>query len=414
MKGHREDAARNSKESSLFLVGARLARGAEKSKQLDIEVRGGKIVSIGPNLKIATGARRLDLQGCLILPGLINAHDHLEFNLFPRMGHGPYRNAGEWGRDIYRPDRPPILNHLRISLATRLCFGAIKNLLSGVTTVCHHNPYHSSFSKNFLVHVPKSLGWAHSLEFSPDLTERFRETPSDWPFVVHLGEAIDGVGHLEIGRLERLGALTSRTVLVHAVALGRRGLRIVREKGASIVWCPSSNVFILGRTLQRDVLNSGIPVALGTDSALSGTGDLLEEIRFAHRVSGISAWRLYDMVTCGAALVMRLHRGEGTLAEGGVADLLVVKDSGLTPASTLFQLSAREMEMVVVGGRVKLASPQRLDSLPPRVRASFHSVLVGEKQQLVFIAIDVPRIFREVKPILGSVDLAHKSIESAA
>ena len=41
--------------------------------------------------------RALDLSGFLILPGLINAHDHLEFALF-RLGKGPYRNFVEMGR----------------------------------------------------------------------------------------------------------------------------------------------------------------------------------------------------------------------------------------------------------------------------------------------------------------------------
>lgn len=238
--------------NSWVLVGGRVACGPRKSERLDLEVRSGKIEAIRPSISVRPNARCLDMRGCLILPGLINAHDHLEFNLFPRLGHGPYPNAGAWARDIYHPTQSPVREHLRVPLPTRLCWGAVKNLLSGVTTVCHHNPYNPHvFSRNFAVRVPKRFGWAHSLEFSPDLTERFRRTPGDWPFVLHLGEAVDRGGRAEILKLKELGALDHRTVLVHAVALGRQGLQLAREKGASLVWCPSSNIFILGRTLER-------------------------------------------------------------------------------------------------------------------------------------------------------------------
>jgi cytosine/adenosine deaminase-related metal-dependent hydrolase len=84
---------------------------------------------------------KLDLDGHVVLPGLINSHDHLEFNLFPRLGRGVYPNATEWARDIYHPERSPIREQLQVPKPVRLAWGGLKNLLSGVTTVCHHNPY---------------------------------------------------------------------------------------------------------------------------------------------------------------------------------------------------------------------------------------------------------------------------------
>ncbi|HYK90162.1 MAG TPA: amidohydrolase family protein [Acidobacteriota bacterium] len=397
--------------NSWTLVGAKIACGPVEVRRRDLEARSGKITAIRPST--SSRLQLLDLRGCLILPGLINAHDHLEFNLFPRLGRGPYPNAGAWARDIYHPDVSPVREQLGISLEGRLRWGAVKNLLSGVTTVCHHNPYNPAvFSGDFAVRVPRRFGWAHSLEFSPDLTRRFKRTPRAWPFILHLGEAVDRGGRQELLRLDSLGALDHRTVLVHAVALGKPELNLAHKRGASVVWCPSSNIFILGRTLNREALESGVPIALGTDSAMSGKGDILEEMRLARRIARISQSRLYEMVTRDAARIMRLRQGEGSVIEGGSADLLVVRDRGEDPASTLLKLRTGEMEMVLVRGEIKLASPRCLEQLPATVRRRLHPVEVaGNRGRIVFVAADVPSLFGEVESVLGSVMLAHKRLE---
>jgi cytosine/adenosine deaminase-related metal-dependent hydrolase len=400
--------------NSWILTGARVACGPQKSDRLDLQICSGKILAIDPSIKVQRNVRRLDLDGCLILPGLINAHDHLEFNLFPRLGNGPYPSASAWAQDIYQPYQSPVKEHLSIPMGTRLRWGAVKNLLSGVTTVCHHNNYHRHiFSGNFPISVPHHYGWAHSLEFSPDLEVRFRQTSRNWPFILHVGESVNSDGKREMHQLDALGALDDRTVLVHAVALGARDLQVARARGASIVWCPSSNIYLLGRTLSEAAHKSGIPIALGTDSALSCKGDLLDEIRFARQVGGIPPSRLYNMVTLESAQIMRLKEGQGNLIPGGTADLLVVKDSSQSPASALVKLRTGAMEMVFLRGEVKLASPDRVKQLPPELRPSMHLIeIAGRKKSRAFIAVDLPSLFRNIEPIIGSVVLAHKKMKN--
>ena len=49
-------------------------------------------------------------------------------------------------------------------------WGGLKNLLSGVTTVAHHNAFSGAvFTPDFPVRVVERYGWAHSLAFSPDV-----------------------------------------------------------------------------------------------------------------------------------------------------------------------------------------------------------------------------------------------------
>src|SRR5882672_9283031 len=101
-------------DASMILRGARVAIGPEETAELDVEIVGGRLRSMRKPVRPAKGVSTLDLGGHLLLPGLINAHDHLEFNLYPRLGNGPYANAGSWARDIYRPNESPVKEQLEI------------------------------------------------------------------------------------------------------------------------------------------------------------------------------------------------------------------------------------------------------------------------------------------------------------
>src|SRR5262249_35190895 len=123
-----------------------------------------------------------------------------------------------------------------------------------------------------------------SLAFSPGLVECFLRTPRRWPFIVHAAEGTDRQARDEICRLDRAGVLGPQTVLVHAVAADGDVLNLISRRRTSVIWCPSSNHHTLGQTIRRECLQSGVPAALGTDSALTGEGDLIDEIRIARKL----------------------------------------------------------------------------------------------------------------------------------
>jgi cytosine/adenosine deaminase-related metal-dependent hydrolase len=70
------------------------------------------------------------------------------------------------------------------------------------------------------------------------------------------------------------------------------------------------------------------------------------------------------MVTGDAAAILRMQDGRGEIRQGGVADFVVVRDGGRSPAATLLDL--REIEMSVVRGRIRLVSERFQQFAGPR------------------------------------------------
>jgi cytosine/adenosine deaminase-related metal-dependent hydrolase len=366
-----------------------VARGATGSECLDLTIR-GRLLHFG------SAAPAVNLEGYLVLPGLINAHDHLEFNLFPRLGRGPYPNATSWAADIHRPGDSPVREQLRVPKPVRLWWGGIKNLVAGVTSVLHHNPYQPEvFGPDFPVRVVERFGWAHSLRFSPDLAGRYAATPADAPFLIHACEGSDAQARDEVYQLDAAGVLGVSTVLVHGVALDAAGLALARRRGVSLVWCPSANRFTLGQSLSHDVLKSGIPIALGTDSAMTGEGDLTDELRVARRDADLA--HLYRMVTTDAARILRLQSGEGEIRDGGVADVVVVADRGQSPAEALFDM---QPELVLIGGRIRLASEAMAGRLKAFPFQGFQALRIEGRGRWL-IDGDVPALAQSVRDVLG-------------
>ena len=316
----------------------------------------------------------VDAGGAWVLPGLVNAHDHLELNHYGRLKfRDRYCGASQWIEDMRpRLAADPGLRDARSRpLADRLFIGALKNVLSGVTTVAHHNPFYRELRRAMPVHVLRKYGWAHSFflagrpagargEAGGDIQERFRSTPAGVPFFVHLGEGVDADAWAELPRLEALGCLQSTTVLVHGIAIDRDGWRRVARAGAGVVWCPASNAFLFGETIdlaRRGGAWSTPRIAIGTDSRLTGSIDLLDELRAAREASPVPSSELLAMVTTHAADLLRQPRA-GRIAAGGPADLAVIPPAADDPGDALLRTTRGDVRLVVVGGRPMVADPE--------------------------------------------------------
>ena len=296
----------------------------------------------------------VDLNGAFIYPGFINAHEHLALNHLPHLKwQESYTNVAGWIADM-RPrlsSEPALQASQSVPMRDRLFIGGLKNLLSGATTVCHHDPWHWSLSCPFPVRLVSQYGWSHSLGIDGEsIAQTYRRTPPDWPWIIHAAEGTDQTAGEEFQQLDQLACLGPNTVLVHGLGLDSAQLKQLLATGGALIWCPSSNQFLFHTTADIRPLIASQRVALGSDSRLTGSLDLLSEIQIAWQTQQVDAQTLFRMVTVDAANILRLPHA-GQLAPGSLADFIIVPASRPDPFLNLIHTDRSSLRLVMLGGR---------------------------------------------------------------
>ena len=352
--------------------------GSEELLSGSITVHDGRTFSIRSNSTYHLSKSRIDLSGFTLFPGLVNAHDHLEFALFPRLGNPPYHNATDWAHDIHKNFSTTIEMHTDVPLEVRLWWGAIRNLLSGVTTVCHHNPYHPVFDDpNFPVKVVKNFDWAHSLTFSPGITKTHKQMLPPKPFIFHACEGVDALAYDEFIQLLDMDLIDDKTVLVHGLAMTDLDIKVLNNRGASLISCPTSNQFLFSATPSARHLKLIQRLSIGSDSSLTAQGDLLDEIRFCSQTLNLSSAKLLECITTSSAEILLLNNGEGRIDPGFSADFFAVPSFTGSPSRRLCLISWQDVELVVVNGSIRLASESMIQRLPPQLTKHLSFLLVN-------------------------------------
>ncbi len=280
--------------------------------------------------------------------GLINAHDHLHRNHYGRLGAPPYANAYEWARDIQSRNRIEIARGRKLPRREALLHGAWKNLIAGVTHAFHHDDWEPDFEIGFPLNVIK-LPTADSLGMTPAPLMR----PAG-PSAMHVAEGVDAAAAEEIRELDRRGFLTPDFMAVHAVGADDDGVIALRRAGCAVIWCPSSNRFLFGRTACPALLAEGADVLLGTDSLLTGEGTILDEMRVARR--DMSDARILDAV--GPLAARRLCVGPMPFAAGASADIVVSR-------YPILESRAEDVMLVMADGVLRVLEPELAAALRP-------------------------------------------------
>ena len=345
----------------------------------------GRIAAVGPDAAVPRpdGAAHLALGDAALLPGLVNAHSHLELTALRGLVRGLPFPA--WLQTVRALKRAVDEEGLRASAR----WGVLEGFAAGITTtgdtgsgrqvapalaelggrgVAYHEVYgpdpaqctevvadlegaldglaacesdrvtvglapHAPYTVSepllaAIVAVATARRLKTAMHVAESGEERALVEEGRGPFADDLrsrGIRVQARGCSTVGWLERVGLLACRPLLIHCVTAGSDDFRIARRWGATAVHCPWSNAVLgHGRADLTAMREAGLPVGLGTDSvAAGGRLDLFAEARFAALGAELSPREMLRLVTADGAAALGLE-GVGTLERGAWADLAAV------------------------------------------------------------------------------------------
>jgi guanine deaminase len=128
---------------------------------------------------------------------------------------------------------------------------------------------------------------------------------------------------------DKLGLLTPRTILAHAIHLSKAEMDLLSERQCRVAYCPDSNFFLKsGEFNYPAIYGRKIPVGIGSDVAAGTQLSMLyhaKQANFRQSSHTIKPERLLYHITLGNAAVLGLEDRIGSLEQGKEADLCFLR-----------------------------------------------------------------------------------------
>jgi len=376
----------------------------------------GKLGIKGEKISSPGGAVKLDLkENSFVYPSLINTHDHLQGNYRPPVGPAPgsfYLTWLPWDNDLKASDT--FKERSQLTREDLYALSGYKCLFSGVTTVNDHFPH--KLNSKILPTLPVraiqeyciehecssyDLKWGDGIE-----AEHKRAVKNKWPFITHLSEGFDEEAMYSIEKLESKKALDDHCLFIHCIGFSDEDIQKVAKAGASISWCGFSNMFMFNVTAKiRKMLKAGVNVTIGTDSSATGSANLLAEIKYDRELyrslygEELDAETIFKMTTINAAKAFWMQDKTGSLDEGKLGDILVIKSNNSDPYENIVNADMKDIELLILAGKPVYGEMRFLDIFNGKLPAGYTQINVNNKP--MFVKGDPAGLYREVRKKIG-------------
>jgi len=343
----------------------------------------GVIRDVGLHLSLPAGTTLVKTDG-VIAPGLIDLHNHLTWNIFPRWKpNEEFGSRYDWQQTpVYKvlmdaPHQALVEEGLECD-AER--YAEVKAITEGETSVVGslRAPCNRGLARN-LDDLREPGATAPELGANaqqrivynvfplqmtePEISDAKQALGSGGALLIHLAEGApnNASAAREFLMLKGRGLLMPGVSLIHAVALQPDDFREMSAAGVGFVWSPRSNMELYGGTANvAAALASHVVTALAPDWSPTGSDGLLGELQFAAIWNATQPHHLFDdhsladMATVNAAKLVHMDHKLGQIRKGYAADLLIIRGPaavhGEDPWWTLDHAGPEQVELVMVGG----------------------------------------------------------------
>lgn len=359
-----------------------------------VAVQDGRIKTVGSWQELSTFYSKSRVFNCsgVLMPGLINAHIHLELSVF---GVVSQKNAEstmcDWVRSLLQKRMASEFSEEEIHCAAAKCArdqfesGVVALLDTGNNTLpsfAGNTPDIHSLLELLGPSVKATQAALLTLDAlpvdvfptghapystSPELLQRIKQraTEKNALFSLHVDEnrdeallllqgrgcfydflqerdALDGTFPLAansymsvIDYLHKIQILDEKTICVHCVCVSEEDIQILADTKSHVCLCPGSNKFLgVGKAPLRALLAHNIIPALGTDSVASNP-----ELNIWHEMSllrkeypAVAPETIVAMATIAGARAIARHADYGSLEPGKSSNFIGIEDEKISTA----------------------------------------------------------------------------------
>jgi len=344
-----------------------------------VAIISGRIASVSDKQPVLSGARNINTHG-IILPGFVDVHNHLAFNVLPRWRPGKvFTNRNQWRTD---PDYLRIVadpvNKLRSShFCDMNAWAELRALIGGTTSIMTTQA--EPCIRGLVRNLDLNSGFYGTTELDREhifnvldlppankLSERaafvgaarfFIANPFYEALFIHLAEGTDAAAEEEFTFVRSQSLLNPKGAIIHGVSLSNTDFQAMARNGTALVWSPRSNQELYGQTANiHAALDAGVEIALAPDWAITGSSNILDELKVAERwnqeqLGGrLTDRQLVDMVTAMPARIAGIDDEVGTIKAGLRADILVINGDHNDPYRTVIDATEADVQLVFING----------------------------------------------------------------